>query len=95
MIESELIETFKQLDDNEKRNQISAEFEKIVLLLQSIHEKYGIQRMSNAINYYNKATDINMTDSEYFNLIYQDIIFIRKDILTLVNSLMTSNKSEL
>ena len=97
MVENELIEVFKQLDDNEKRNQISSELEKLGLLLQGIHEKYKIPRMTNAINYYNKATDINMTDSEYFNLICQDIIFIRKDILTLVNSLMnnSSNRSEL
>ncbi len=93
MIENELLEWFSKLDENEKRNQISAEFEKLGLLLQSIHEKYGIPRMSNAINSYNKATDSNMENSNYFNLIYQDIIFIRKDILTLVNSLMT-NKNE-
>lgn len=89
MIENELLEWFSKLDENEKRNQISAEFEKLGLLLQSIHEKYGIPRMSNAINSYNKATtDVNMENSNYFNLIYQNIIFIRKDILTLVNSLM-------
>ena len=93
MIENELIEIFKQLDDNEKRNQISVELEKLGLLLQSIHEKYEIPRMSNAINSYNKVADINMTDSQYFNLIYQDIIFIRKDILTLVNSLMSGTSN--
>ncbi len=88
MIEKELIETFKQLDDNEKRNQISTELEKLGQLLQTIHEKYEISRMTNAINYYNKVKDVNMSDSQYFNLLYEDIIFIRKDILTLINYLM-------
>ncbi len=92
MIENELIETFKQLDDNEKRNQISAEFEKLSLLLQSIHAKYGIERMANTINSYNKATDANMSNSDFFDLIYQDIIFLRKDILTLTNALLQNNK---
>lgn len=93
MIEKELIEYFSQLDENEKRNQISAEFEKLGLLLQAIHQKYGLQRMSSAINSYNKATDSNMTNAEYFNIIYQDIIFIRKDILTLVNAINSNTES--
>ena len=43
MIEQEVIDAFKDLDVNEKRNQISVEFEKLYYLLDSIHQQYGIK----------------------------------------------------
>ncbi len=88
MIENELIGYFKDLDENEKRNQINAELEKIWLMLDSVHNQYQIQKMESSIHPYNKVTDNNISNSDYFNLMYENIIYIRKDILTLVNTLL-------
>ena len=81
MIEQELIDAFKELDVNEKkRNQISAEFEKLYYLLDSIHQQYGIKKLPSSVKSYNKVLDESMSDEQFFNLIYEDIIFLRKDI---------------
>ena len=88
MIENELMEYFKHLDENEKRNQINAELEKIGLMLDSVHNQYKIQKMESSIHPYNKVTDNNISNSDYFDLMYENIIYIRKDILTLVNTLL-------
>lgn len=90
MVEQDLIAAFASLDTNEKRNQISAELEKLGLLLDTVHKEYNIQKLPSSIYAYNKATDENMPNEEYFNKMYENIIFIRKDILTLVNTLMKS-----
>lgn len=94
MIEQELIDAFKKLDVNEKRNQISAEFEKLYYLLDSIHQQYGIKKLPSSVKAYNKVLDESMSDEQFFNLIYEDIIFLRKDILTLVNALLRSNDNK-
>lgn len=94
MIEQELIDAFKDLDVNEKRNQISAEFEKLYYLLDSIHQQYGIKKLPSSVKSYNKVLDESMSDEQFFNLIYEDIIFLRKDILTLVNALLRSNDNK-
>jgi hypothetical protein len=88
MVEQELIEVFLRLDTNEKRNQISAELEKLVLLLDTVHKQYNIEKMPSSLYSYNKATDQNMSDGQYFTKMYESIIFLRKDILTLVNTLI-------
>ena len=94
MIEQELIDAFIKLDVNEKRNHISAEFEKLYYLLDSIHQQYGIKKLCSSVKSYNKVLDENMSDEQFFNLIYEDIIFLRKDILTLVNALLRSNDNK-
>lgn len=94
MIEQELIDAFKELDVNEKRNQISAEFEKLYYLLDSIHQQYEIKKLPSSVKSYNKVLDESMSDEQFFNLIYEDIIFLRKDILTLVNTLLRSNDNK-
>lgn len=95
MIEQELIYYFSELDTNEKRNQISAELEKLRLLLDNIHQEYNIPKLPSAFYAYNKATDKDMSNEEYFNKMYESIIFIRKDVLTLVNTLLKSNNSDI
>lgn len=94
MIEHDLINVFSQLNINEKRNQISAELEKLGLLLDTVHQKYNIQKLPSSIYVYNKKTDNNMSNEEYFNKMYESIIFIRKDVLTLVNTLMKSQSPD-
>lgn len=89
MIEKELIETFSKLNDNEKRNQISSELEKLGLLLDGVHKQYGIEKMSDSLNSYDKVNHEGISNSEYFNLMYENIIYIRKDILTFVNKLLS------
>jgi len=89
VVEQELISIFSKLDINEKRNQINSELEKLSLLLDTVHKHHNIQKLSRAgALTYNKATDEDMTNEKYFDLIYSNIIFLRKDILTLVNFLM-------
>ena len=39
MVEQELISAFSKLGINEKRNQISAELEKLELLLNTVHQE--------------------------------------------------------
>ena len=94
MIEQELIGAFSQLNINEKRNQISAELEKLGLLLDTVHQEYNIQKLPSSLYAYNKATNKNMSNEEYFNKMYENIIFIRKDVLTLVNTLMKSKSPD-
>lgn len=93
MVEEELVTAFAALDKNEKRNQISSELEKLSLLLDTVHKVYGISKLPSSIHTYNKATDQNMTDEEYFVNMYENIIFLRKDVLTLVNTVM-KNQNE-
>ena len=88
MIEQELLANFQNLDKNEKRNQISSEIENLAMLLDAIHKEYNIQKLPSSVYEYNKATDSEMSDDEYYNKMYESIIFLRKDILTLVNSFM-------
>ncbi len=94
MIEQEVIDAFKDLDVNEKRNQISVEFEKLYYLLDSIHQQYGIKKLPSSVKPYNKALDEAMSNEQFFNMIYEDIIFLRKDILTLVNALLKNNDNK-
>lgn len=94
MVEQELISAFSKLGINEKRNQISAELEKLELLLNTVHQEYSIQKLPSALYAYNKVTDEDMSNEEYFNKMYESIIFIRKDILTLVNVLMKIHNSD-
>ena len=93
MIEQELIDAFSLLDTNEKRNQISAELEKLALLLDTVHKEYNIQKLPSSVYSYNKANDESMTNEEYFNKMYEGIIFIRKDIITLIDALMKNHSS--
>jgi len=89
MVEQELISVFSKLDINEKRNQINAELEKLSLLLDTVHKQHNIEKLPSASTLtYNKVTDENMTNEKFFDLLYSNIIFLRKDILTLVNVLM-------
>lgn len=94
MIEKELIIAFSKLPINEKRNQISSELEKLGLLLDTVHQEYNIQKLPSSLYAYNKTTDENMSNEEYFNKMYENIIFIRKDVLTLVNYLMKNNRNK-
>lgn len=94
MVEQDLINAFSQLGINEKRNQISAELEKLGLLLDTVHQEYNIQKLPSSLYTYNKATDEKMSNEEYFNKMYESIIFIRKDVLTLVNTLMKSQSPD-
>lgn len=93
MIEQELINMFSQLDVNEKRNQISAELEKLGLLLDNVHQEFNIEKMPSSMYAYNKATDQNMSNEDYFKFMYQNIIFLRKDVITLVNALMKNKNN--
>ena len=88
MVEENLINAFSMLDTNEKRNQISSEIEKLGLLLDTVHNEYNIEKLPSSIYNYNKVEDKNMTNDEYFTKMYESIIYLRKDILSLVNTLM-------
>ena len=59
MIEQELIDAFKELDVNEKRNQISAEFEKLYYLLDSIHEIQTLITCTGVDEFVNHRFSIN------------------------------------
>ena len=88
MIEQELINTYSKLDINEKRNSLSSELERLEMLLDEVHTKYGIEKLPSSKFFYNKSTDANMSNDEYFDKLYERVVFLRKDILTLVNALM-------
>lgn len=87
-MEEELFSLFQELDDNEKRNQISTELEHISKLLDIVHEKYKIEKLPSSMYAYNKALDKDMDNDQYFNLMYENLVYIRKDILTLINRML-------
>lgn len=93
MIETELINYYKKLDINEKRNQISSELEKLLLLLDSTHKQLNIEKMPSAINFYNQSLDDGKSDSDYYDDIYQNIIYLRKDVLTLIKFVIESREN--
>lgn len=92
MIEQELFNMFSQLDINEKRNQISIELATLKNLLDDVHNEFNIEKMSNSNYIYNKDVDKDINDEDYYNYIYQNITFLRKDILTLINYFMLNKK---
>jgi len=95
MIENELFESYSDLKINEKRNQLSLELEKLNALLDTVHQQYGIERMPSSFHTYNKAIDENMTEEKYIELMYENVIFLRKGVLTLVNAILTNKPKEI
>ena len=95
MVEQELIDAFSKLEINEQRNQINSELEKLGLLLDYVHKEYNIEKMASSISSYDIVSDQNMKNEDYFKLLYKNIIFLRKDVLTLVNFLLKDGNSKI
>lgn len=95
MIEKEVITAFRALDINDKKNELNSELENLAMLLETVHEKVKIERLPSSVKPYNKITDQNISIDEYLTLIYENVIHIRKDVLTLANRIIEDNKQKL
>ena len=67
-----VLESFRQLDTNNKRNKISDELMIIGELINSIEKNSGIPTNLNIKNY-DQVNDSNMTEDEILAFFYEDI----------------------
>lgn len=94
MLENELFDAYHNLSLLDKRNELNLEFEKLYLLLNSIHERLNIERIGGNVKPYNKVVDADMSEDEFMDLTYQNLMNIRKDILTLTNYSINYNDND-
>lgn len=63
-------------------------------MLDSVHKQLKIEKMTDSIKNYNKLVDEKMNDDDYYCDIYQNIIYLRKDVLTLIKYLSELKSNE-
>ena len=80
-MEEKLFEAFCNLSENHKRNEINAEFQKLHELIISIKHIQGITAPETEVMNYDILEDANMSESEFLNLVYRDVMNIRKAII--------------
>ncbi len=87
MTEQELVIAFSKLDVKLQREQINYELQQLIQLLNLIHDKYGIDRMPSALDSINTKLVDQQNENSYYAYIYESLIYIRKDIITLTEKL--------
>lgn len=84
MVEQELILSFSKLDKQEQIKYIYYELQQLSELLKAFHEENGIKRMPSAIDSINTKLINPAEESLQYAYIYENLIYIRKDILTFI-----------
>jgi len=79
-----VLESFRQLDTNNKRNKISDELMIIGELINSIEKNSGIPTNLNIKNY-DQINDSNMTEDEILAFFYEDIFNIENELISLMS----------
>lgn len=79
-----VLESFRQLDTNNKRNKISDELMAIGELINSIEKNSGITTNLNIKNY-DQINDSNMTEDEILAFFYEDIFNIENELISLMS----------
>ena len=86
-----MMELYKELSINEKRNEFSSLLEKTNQL---ITELLRVEQIENdlAIKNYNALDDANMTEDEIFTFFYEDLWNVKNRLLTFL--ILKSSKGE-
>ena len=79
-----VLESFRQLNTNNKRNKISDELMVIGELINSIEKNSGIPTNLNIKNY-DQINDSNMTEDEILAFFYEDIFNIENELISLMS----------
>lgn len=79
-----VLESFRQLNTNNKRNKISDELMVIGELINSIEKNSGIPTNLNIKNY-DQINDSNMTEDEILTFFYEDIFNIENELISLMS----------
>lgn len=74
---------FKDMNLNEKRNEVDSEFNKLIMLLQETKKTFSLPGDINFKNY-DLIKDANMSEDDYLNLIYTQVKEIRETLLLLI-----------
>ena len=80
----ELFINFSKLGLNEKRDAFNEELVKVAYILKNYLNKYNQDILDEPYNY-KKELDKEMTESEFLNLNYKNIYYIKSELLILMS----------
>ena len=80
----EMKNAYRQLDINDKRNQLSDELLIIFELIKRYENAKGISPITQVKNY-DIAKDSNLNEDEILTFFYEDIYNIQQELITLLN----------
>lgn len=82
----ELIQSYENLDTNNKRDKLSRELLVIGELLSEIEWDMGLDNVVDIYNY-DVSNDKNMSEDDFLVSIYQDVFNVERELLTIVRIL--------
>ena len=80
----EMKNAYRQLDINDKRNQLSDELLIIFELIKSYENAKGINPITQVKNY-DIVNDKNLNEDEILTFFYEDVYNIQQELITLLN----------
>ena len=80
----EMKNAYRQLDINDKRNQLSDELLIIFELIKSYENTKGINPITQVKNY-DIVNDKNLNEDEILTFFYEDVYNIQQELITLLN----------
>lgn len=80
----EMKNAYRQLDINDKRNQLSDELLIIFELIKRYENAKGISPITQVKNY-DIAKDSNLNEDEILTFFYEDVYNIQQELITLLN----------
>ena len=82
MMSTNLKETFKELDINDKKNVVSRELILIGEFVKKMKDHYGLETDFDIKNY---DVNIEMSEDDYLLFIYEDIFEIEKQLISVLS----------
>ena len=82
MMSTNLKETFKELDINDKKNVVSRELILIGEFVKKMKDRYGLETDFDIKNY---DVNIEMSEDDYLLFIYEDIFEIEKQLISVLS----------
>lgn len=86
----DLFEKFSKLGINEKRDAFSEEIMKISYILKNYLNKYNQDIIEEPYNY-SKVKDENLTETDFLNLEYKDLYYIKSELMLLMSLIDKKN----
>ena len=81
----EMKNAYRQLDINDKRNQLSDELLIIFELIKRYENAKGINPITQVKNYDIYVNDKNLNEDEILTFFYEDVYNIQQELITLLN----------
>ena len=85
-----LFDKYSKLGINEKRNALSEEIMKISYILKDYLNKFNQDIIEEPYNY-SKFDDKNITESDFLDLEYKDIYYIKNELMLLISLIDKNN----